>query len=150
MPTPICRHLVWQLPSNIDCEFTSSPRRPLPVLRSRRQDPRLRVEPTPSFSVIYAGPPPSQATHGKSSGSRRSSDGGNGRALPEGACRSAAAARAQADTADATPVSGGGGAAGKSREMGVICVDVVCAYTRALVAEGLARRRGSWRVTADR
>lgn len=35
-------------------------------------------------------------------------------------------------------------------EMGVICVDVVCPYTRALVLEGLARRRGAWRVTTDR
>lgn len=134
-----------------DCEPLHDSAR-LPVPRVRRQDPRLRVEPTPSFSVICACSPLSQATHGSGSNgkSRRSGDGGKVQAASESSYRSATAARRQGGTAGFTSVSGGAAEAGQSGEVGVICVDVVCPYTRALVVEGLARRRGGWRVTTDR
>lgn len=57
-------------------------------------------------------------------------------------------------TASAGTQGGGAGLGqaytGHDDEIGVICVDVVCPYTRALVMEGLERRRGAWRVTEDR
>lgn len=56
-------------------------------------------------------------------------------------------------TAQAGTQAGGAGLrqayTGHEDEIGVICVDVVCPYTRALVMEGLKRRRGAWRVTKD-
>lgn len=33
---------------------------------------------------------------------------------------------------------------------GVVCIEVVCTYTRSLVAQGFARRCPAWKVTADK
>lgn len=58
---------------------------------------------------------------------------------------------AAATTATEGATTGAAGAGNDSdSEARMVCVDVVCPYTRALVVEGLARRRGAWRVTTDR
>ncbi|CAM9797634.1 unnamed protein product [Ectocarpus sp. 12 AP-2014] len=105
-------------------------------------DHRLRFEPTPCFSIISSGAPPSQAP---SSSSR---SGGGGRNVGDNSGSGHGCATASAGT-QAGAAGLGQGYTGHDDEIGVICVDVVCPYTRALVMEGLKRRRGAWRVTKD-
>ncbi|CAN0155687.1 unnamed protein product, partial [Pylaiella littoralis] len=82
------------------------------------------------------------ASHAKCSGRCK-----NDRPLRNGTCRSVAGAAATPPTGGATAVAAV--AAGSDGETRVVCIDVVCPYTRELVVEGLARRRGAWRVTTD-
>ncbi|CAN0411133.1 unnamed protein product, partial [Pylaiella littoralis] len=99
--------------------------------------PQLRLEATPSFSVLCVD----MASHAKCSGRCK-----NDRPLRNGTCRSVAGAAAT-PTGGATAVAAA--EAGSDGETRVVCIDVVCMYTRELVVEGLARRRGAWRVTTD-
>ncbi|CAN0411217.1 unnamed protein product [Pylaiella littoralis] len=100
--------------------------------------PRLRLEAMPSFFVLFVD----MASHAKCSGRCK-----NDRPLRNGTCRSVEGAAATPPTGGATAVAAV--AAGSDGETRVVCIDVVCPYTRELVVEGLARRRGAWRVTTD-
>ena len=88
------------------------------------QDKRFRLRPTAAFSVIC------------SDGGWRQCGSPDSRDISK-----------QVVLDKATTDGGGDGDGG---EAGVVCIDVICPYTRGLVVEGFARRRGVWRVTADR
>lgn len=107
------------------------------------QDHRFRLTETSSFSVLCtrtgsddAAAAPPTATNGYSGNTDdgRFREKGTFDDNPRGSSMQAARA-----------VTGRG-----DGDVGVVCIDVVCGYTRSLVAEGFARRLKEWRVTTDR
>lgn len=51
-------------------------------------------------------------------------------------------------TDPSSPLSAG--ADSRDKQAGVVCIEVVCPYTRSLVAKGFARRPQAWRVTSEK
>lgn len=107
------------------------------------QDHRFRLTETSSFSVLCtrtgsddatAAPPTATNDHNGNTDDGRFRENGTFDADPRGS---------SIQTARAVTGRGDGDA-------GVVCIDVVCGYTRSLVAEGFARRLKEWRVTTDR
>lgn len=127
------------------CRFCAAAPRPLPILVT--QDPRLRIESTPSFSAICAGP------RGCGGDRQKSADGRKGPTALASACRPATVGRntcggghGRLQYLGVRGEAGGGDRTEWWRDRrGVRRCDVP--DTRALVVEGLTRRQGAWRVT---
>lgn len=115
------------------------------VVFPRIQDNRFRLEWTCSFSVLCHGTSKQTPTKANPNQEKFKCHGLKMNALSKGS-RGDGSERAgirgleDSATSEGTPEA----------SAGVVCVEVVCPYTRSLVAEGFARRRAAWRVTKER
>lgn len=100
------------------------------------QDKRLGVKRTRCFSVLCR-------VDGVEEPMVMANDGGRESIRPGSSSTTAEKVQGSTKRALDTSDSGVG-------TTSVACVEVICPYTRALVAEGFARRRDKWRITVER